>query len=111
QTVQNRATAAGNAWFVPNVTYVKNADEEIAAISSFDPKKVMIVSEEFKPLIDVKKIGYDPNAFIRLISYHPDHMVYEYSAGKDALAVFSEIWYPHGWNAYVDGSKIPYFRA
>lgn len=111
QTVQNRSTAAGNAWFVPNVTYVKNADEEMAAISSFDPKKVMIVSEEFKPLIDVKKIGYDPNAFIRLTSYHPDHMVYEYSAGKDALAVFSEIWYTHGWNAYVDGNKIPYFRA
>ncbi len=111
QTVQNRATAAGNAWFVPNITYVKNADEEMAAISSFDPKKVMIVSEEFKPLIDVKKLGYDANAFIKLISYHPDHMVYEYSTGKDALAVFSEIWYSHGWNAYVDGNKIPYFRA
>ncbi|MHB1176802.1 MAG: YfhO family protein [Daejeonella sp.] len=111
QSIQNRATAAGNAWFVPAVTYVKNADQEMAAISSFDPKKVMIVSEEFKPLIDVSRIGYDPNSFIRLTSYHPDHMIYEYSSGKDALAVFSEIWYKQGWNAYVDGEKIPYFRA
>jgi len=111
QSIQNRATAAGNAWFVPQVIYVKNADEEMSAISSFDPKKVMIVSEEFKPLIDLSRIGFDPNGFIRLTSYHPDHMVYEYSSGKDALAVFSEIWYKQGWNAYVDGAKIPYFRA
>src|SRR5690606_37939306 len=39
QTIQNRSTAAGNAWCVPNVTYVKTADDEMTAISSFDPKK------------------------------------------------------------------------
>lgn len=111
QTMINRSTAAGHAWFVPQVEYVKNADEEMMAISSFDPKKVMIVDEKYKSLIDVKKIGYDLNGFIRLTSYHPDHMVYEYSTGRDALAVFSEIWYDKGWNAYVDGEKIPYFRA
>lgn len=111
QTVQNRESAAGNAWFVPNVTYVKNADQEMSAISSFDPKKVMVVSEEFKPMIDLTRVGYDTNGFIRLTSYHPDLMTYEYSSGKDALAVFSEIYYKHGWNAYVDGEKVPYFRA
>ena len=111
QTVKNRSTASGNAWFVQNVEYVKNADEEMLAISSFDPKKVMVVHEEFKPLIDIKKVGYDGNGFIRLTNYNPDHMTYEYSSGRDALAVFSEIWYDKGWNAYVDGEKIPYFRA
>ncbi|HEY1060426.1 MAG TPA: YfhO family protein [Daejeonella sp.] len=111
ETMVNRSTAAGNAWFVQNVEYVKSADEEMLAISSFDPKKVMVVHEEFKPLIDIKKVGYDGNAFIRLTNYHPDHMTYEYSSGRDALAVFSEIWYDKGWNAYVDGEKIPYFRA
>lgn len=111
QTVQNRDSAAGNAWFVPSVTYVKNADQEMSAISSFDPKKVMVVSEEFKSMIDLRRIGYDTNGFIRLTSYHPDHMTYEYSSGKDALAVFSEIYYKHGWNAYVDGQQVPYFRA
>ncbi|MDP3469195.1 MAG: YfhO family protein [Daejeonella sp.] len=111
ETMVNRATAAGNAWFVQSVEYVKSADEEMLAISSFDPKKVMVVHEEFKPLIDIKKVGYDGNAFIRLTNYHPDHMTYEYSSGRDALAVFSEVWYDKGWNAYVDGEKIPYFRA
>jgi hypothetical protein len=111
QTMINRSTAAGHAWFVGQVEYVKNADEEMMAISSFDPKKVMVVDEKFKSLIDISKIGFDQNGFIRLTNYHPDHMTYEYSTGRDALAVFSEIWYDKGWNAYVDGDKIPYFRA
>jgi hypothetical protein len=111
QSMINRSTAAGHAWFVQQVEYVKNADEEMIAISSFDPKKVMVVDEKFKPLIDAKKTGFDANGFIRLTNYHPDHMTYEYSTGRDALAVFSEIWYDKGWNAYVDGEKIPYFRA
>ena len=111
EMMKNRSTAAGHAWFVQKVEYVKNADEEMMAISSFDPKNVMVVDQKFKSLIDVKKVGYDGNGFIRLTNYHPDHLTYEYSSGRDALAVFSEMWYEKGWNAYVDGEKIPYFRA
>jgi Bacterial membrane protein YfhO len=111
EMMKNRSTAAGHAWFVQKIEYVKNADEEMMAISSFDPKNVMVVDQKFKSLIDVKKVGYDGNGFIRLTNYHPDHMTYEYSSGRDALAVFSEMWYEKGWNAYVDGEKIPYFRA
>jgi len=111
ETMKNRSTAAGHAWFVQKVEYVKNADEEMMAISSFDPKNVMVVDEKFKSLIDASKVGYDGNGFIRLTNYHPDHLTYEYSSGRDALAVFSEMWYDKGWNAYVDGEKIPYFRA
>jgi hypothetical protein len=111
QTVINRSTAAGHVWFVNQIEFVKNADEEMMAISSFDPKKVMVVDEKFKPLIDDKRIGYDQNGFIRLTEYHPDRMTYEYSNGRDALAVFSEVWYEKGWNMYVDGEKTPYFRA
>ena len=111
ETMKNRATAAGHAWFVQKVEYVKNADEEMMAISSLDPKNVMVVDQKFKSLIDINKVGYDGNGFIRLTNYHPDHLTYEYSSGRDALAVFSEMWYDKGWNAYVDGEKIPYFRA
>jgi hypothetical protein len=111
ETMKNRSTAAGHAWFVQKIEYVKNADEEMMAISSFDPKNVMVVDQKFKSLIDVNKVGYDGNGFIRLTNYHPDHLTYEYSSGRDALAVFSEMWYEKGWNAYVDGGKIPYFRA
>lgn len=109
--VQPRATACGNAWIVHDVRFVKNADEEMSSINSFDPKKVAFVDEKFRSLIDEDKINLDTNATIKLAHYHPDHLIYEYAAYKDIVAVFSEIWYDKGWNAYLDGKKIPYFRA
>lgn len=73
--------------------------------------KEAIVSEEFKSLINDKKLGTTANSEIKLTEYHPDHLTYEYTAPNDVIAVFSEIWYTKGWNAYVDGVQIPYFRA
>ncbi|MEJ6982540.1 YfhO family protein [Pedobacter sp. P351] len=111
EKIQNRATAAGPAWFVPSIRWAKNDDEEMAGLNSFDPKKEAIINEKFKSLVDAKKLGTPGNAEINLVNYHPDHLTYEYSAPNDVIAVFSEIWYTKGWNAYVDGEKIPYFRA
>lgn len=109
--MQRNPTAAGHAWIVQNIQFAKDADEEMKAISSFDPKKEAIVDVRYKSLIDTKKVGADPTAFIKLDSYHPDHLVYSYSAPRDVIAVFSEIYYDKGWNMYVDGVKKPYFRA
>lgn len=111
QKMQGRESACGNVWFVPNVTLVKSADEEMNAISSFDPKAEAFVSTEFQSLIDTKKVGFDPNGRIKLSNYRPDHLSYTYSTSKDMVAIFSEIWYDKGWKAYVDGEEIPYFRA
>jgi hypothetical protein len=111
QKMQRRETACGNAWFVSKVTYVRDADEEMTAINSFDPKTEAFVGDEFKSLIDTKKVGFDPNGTIKLTNYRPDHLTYEYSTGEDMVAVFSEMWYDKGWKAYVDGEEIPHFRA
>lgn len=105
------ATALGNAWIVSGVQFVRNADEEMKAINSFDPKKEAIVDEQFKKLLDTASLGADPTAFIKLESYHPDHLVYRSSAPRDVIAVFSEIYYDKGWNMYVDDVQKPYFRA
>lgn len=104
-------TALGNAWIVKGVQFVKNADEEMKAISSFDPKQEAIVDEQFKKQIDTTRLGADPSAFIKMEKYHPDHIEYSYSAPRDVIAVFSEIYYDKGWNMYVDGKEKPYFRA
>ena len=106
-----RKTALGNAWFISNVSYVKNADEEMKAITSFDPKTTAIVDETFKSQIGDAKSLTDTTAKIQLTEYHPDHLVYKYKSAQDAIAVFAEVWYDKGWNAYLDGNKIPYFRA
>nr|WP_199075099.1 hypothetical protein [Pedobacter sp. ASV19] len=110
--MQRNQTAAGNAWIVQNVQFAKDADEEMKAISSFDPKKEAIVDIRYKGLIDEKKVtGGGATAMITLDSYHPDHLVYSYSAPSDVIAVFSEIYYDKGWNMYIDNEKKPYFRA
>ncbi|WP_199141414.1 YfhO family protein [Pedobacter sp. ASV12] len=109
--MQRNSTALGNVWIVKGIQFVKNADEEMKAISSFDPKQEAIVDEQYKKQIDTTRLGADPTAFIKMEHYHPDHIEYSYSAPRDIIAVFSEIYYDKGWNMYVDGVQKPYFRA
>lgn len=110
--MQRNATAAGNAWIVDRVQFVKNSDEEMKAISSFDPKKEAIVDIQYKNQMDTTRAGVGgPTASIKLDSYHPEHLVYSYSAPRDVIAVFSEIYYNKGWKMYIDGVEKPYFRA
>lgn len=106
-----RPTALGNAWFVKGLKVVNNADEEMEAISNFDPKDTAIVTQaNFTTNGNPGKTPFK-NGKIELVSYHPDHMKYTYELDGDATAVFSEVWYDKGWNAYVDGKTVPYFRA
>ena len=109
--MSRNATALGNAWIVKSVQFVKNSDEEMKAINSFDPKQEAIVDEQYKKLLDTTRLGADPSAFIKMEKYHPDHLEYSYSAPRDVIAVFSEIYYDKGWNMYIDGEQKPYFRA
>ncbi|MFB5945731.1 YfhO family protein [Albibacterium profundi] len=109
--IQNRSSAAGNAWIVNRVTFVDSAEDEMRALDAFNPKDLAIVHSEFKSLIDSTKVGTSANSNIELVNYRPDHLVYEYSAPQAVLAVFSEVYYDKGWKAYVDGEEIPYFRA
>lgn len=109
--IQNRSSAAGNAWIVNRVTFVDSAEDEMRALDAFNPKDLAIVHSEFKSLIDSTKVGTSANSKIKLVNYRPDHLVYEYSAPQAVLAVFSEVYYDKGWKAYVDGEEIPYFRA
>ena len=109
--MSRNATALGNVWLVKGVQFVKNADEEMKAISSFDPKLEAIVDAQYQKMIDTTRLGADPTAFIKMEKYHPDHIEYSYSAPRDVIAVFSEIYYDKGWNMYIDGEQKPYFRA
>jgi hypothetical protein len=104
-------TACGHAWFVKSVKYAKNADEEMIAISSFDPKNEAIVDQRYKSMIDNASHPIDEAATINLVSYNPDHLVYESGSKTDQTAVFSEIYYDKGWKMLIDGVEKPYFRA
>jgi hypothetical protein len=106
-----RSSALGNAWFVKDIKYVEGADEEMSAITSFQPKDTAIVQKSFATLIGKPLTNSDSTAAIELVKYHPDNLSYKYKTRTDGVAVFAEIWYDKGWNAYLDGMKVPYFRA
>jgi hypothetical protein len=108
--IANR-TACGHAWFVKSLKYAQNADAEMQAISSFAPKDEAIVDLRYKKLIDYKQLGTDPNADIKLVSYNPDHLIYQSGSTATGIAVFSEIYYDKGWKMLIDGKESPYFRA
>jgi len=103
--------ALGNAWFVENHKIVENADEEIMALNDFDPATTVIIDKRFQEYLANYQNGKDSLANIIFTNYKPNYLAYEYKTTKDQLTVFSEIYYKHGWNAYVDGKLIPHFRA
>jgi len=102
--------ALGNAWFVGEIKWVPNADTEIKALSDFDPSKTIIIDERFRKEADVK-FSFDSAASIKLTSYNPDALAYDYQSASPQMTVFSEVFYDKGWNAYVDGVLQPHFRA
>jgi hypothetical protein len=104
-------TACGHAWFIKSVKFVKDADQEMQAISTFAPKDEAIVDQSFKTRIDGSPLGGDPSATINLTSYNPDHMIYQTGSTASQIAVFSEIYYDKGWKMLIDGVEKPYFRA
>lgn len=102
--------ANGNAWFVNKIITAANANEEMKLVGEIDTKTTMVADKEFAALLPAK-ISPDSAAKIQLASYQPNHLIYEFSSAADQMAVFSEIYYDKGWNAYIDGQKVPYLRA
>lgn len=103
--------ALGNAWFVEEYRIVANADEEIIALSSFNPDREAIVDERFGKYIEGKSFSEDTLSSIKLDSYKPNHLVYSAECNDEKLAVFSEIYYPDGWQAYIDGQPADHLRV
>jgi hypothetical protein len=108
---QRNPGALGNAWFVKEYKIVPNADSEMNALSTFKAAETLIVDKRFEEQLKGFTPQFDSAASIKLTSYKANDLVYQTNAGSDQLAVFSEIYYPKGWNAYVDGKVSPYFRA
>ncbi len=108
---QRNPYANGDAWFVENVQPAQNADEEIQLLDSLDTKKTAIVNKEFLSKIPTQNIQRDTVSTIELFSYQPNHLVYEASTDTEQVAIFSEVYYPMGWNAYINGKPAEYFRA
>ena len=100
--------ALGNAWFVENVQYVNNANEEIEAIHGLDPSETAVVDKRFEAVVE--PITSDSTATVRLVAYEPNRLKYEVNSNTGGTVVFSEIYYP-GWRSSIDGKEVPHGRA
>lgn len=102
--------ALGNAWFVDSIFYVANADKEMAALDSLNTATVAVADEKFRSSLGnaLPKVSGDT---IYEISYAPNALIYKAKTGKGGIAVFSEIYFPWGWTATIDGKEAPISRV
>lgn len=108
--------AMGNAWFVDEILFVNNADEEIEALGSIDLSSVAVADKKYEPILDNFKQGFRPAkadsaSTIMLTDYDSDFLIYSVDAKKDELAIFSEVYYPKGWQITIDGEPAEMLRA
>jgi hypothetical protein len=108
---QRNPDACGNAWSVQNIQLVPNADAEMAALTSFNPKSTAIIDTRYSDYLG-GKTTYAP-AKARLTSYDPKYLEYSVEGG-DAFIVFSELFYEgagNDWQAYLDGVPVAHIRV
>jgi len=103
--------AFGNVWFARNFKLVKNSDEEMQLLGQINPRETALVDKRFESLLQDINPGKDSLASVQMVNYAPNHLEYQFKGDNDQLVVFSEIYYPKGWNAYLDGEKTDYFRT
>ena len=105
------ANALGNVWLVDKSVIVENADAELNAVKTIDPAHEAVVERRFADLISSPAYGENSADTIYLASYSPNMLTYDTRLASERIAVFSEIYYPYGWKAFVDDKPVDYFRT
>jgi len=108
--VQRNPEAMGNAWFVSELKVVENANQESDGLMQYDLRRTAVVDKQFADKLPAS-ISADSTATIRLLTSQPNELTYEAACQKPGTVVFSEIYYPYGWQAYVDGKAVDHYRV
>ena len=111
--VQN-PDAMGNVWFVDNIMYVDNANDESDALKDIDLSRIAVADSTYAPnhsLLFTSTFNGNESDYIELVSAKMDRMNYSAKVNENRLAVFSEIYYPYGWQATIDGLPAEHFRV
>ncbi|MDE6229380.1 MAG: YfhO family protein [Muribaculaceae bacterium] len=102
--------ALGNAWFVDEIAYVDSPDAEMAALDSLQPRRSAVADSRFSAMLGQASPAA-PGDTIALTSYAPDRLEYQASSANGGLAVFSEVYYPNGWQLLIDGQPAEIGRV
>lgn len=107
---QLNPNANGAVWFVKAIQFVPTADAEMDALSTLHLKDTAVAQQKFSSQVK-QQPQFDSAATIKVREYLNDKITYDYSSNNNQFAVFSEVYYPHGWNAYIDGQKTDYIKV
>lgn len=107
---QRNPDAFGPAWFVKHIHYVPTPDDEIKSLDSIGLRDTVVIQEKFRQSVTAQP-QWDSAATIKLAEYNNDKIVYKTNAAGNQFAVFSEIYYPLGWNVFIDGKQADYLKV
>lgn len=102
--------AYGNAWFIDKVEYVDGADAEMAVLGKIDTRSVAVADSRFRSALGSGNPA-TPGDTIFETSYNPAHLTYHANSAKGGVAVFSEVFFPWGWTATIDGKPAEIDRV
>lgn len=124
EMAQQNPGALGNAWFVNNIKWAATADDEMNALNgpslsnpmdtsagNFQPAQTAVIREKYKGDLGNYTFGKDSAASIKLTSYSPRDLEYESQNNQNGMAVFSDIYYPDGWTATIDGKPAKIYNV
>ena len=104
--VSKNPNAYGNAWFVNELKAVPDANTELLTLKDTDLRRVALTRNRESQLYH-----NDSTAQILLASYKPNELIYKSHTAHKQLAVFSEVYYPKGWEAFIDDKPASYFKV
>ena len=108
---QFNPNAMGNAWFIDDILVANTPNEESDALHVIDLRTTAVLDAKFAGFVKDFVPGNDSAAFVKLLSYAPNALEYQSYSTQDGIIVFSEIYYPYGWHAFINNEPVEHFRV
>lgn len=108
---QRNPDAYGNAWFVRDIVWAPDANTEMKTLDALNTRDSAVIDKRFEKQLGNFKPGADSAASIKLTKYGLNQLVYTSRNAHEGFGVFSEIYYPAGWKAYIDGQPADIIRT
>ena len=103
--------ALGNAWFVDSLVIADGAREESDALNEIDLTHMAVLDKSYADYVSDPNPVIAPDSDVQLTAYSPKQLDYEYTTSEPGTIVFSEIYYPYGWKASIDGNPVDHYRV
>ena len=109
--IQKNPYALGHAWFVKKLVVADDARAECDALNRIDLETTAVLDKSFAGSVASLEPGIAPDAKVTLTAWTPKQLDYETTSATPGTVVFSEIYYPYGWKASIDGEPVDHFRV